>query len=264
MAGRPPRTERPGTARAWLAIHYSVPARIIAVLGALASAWGLVIAVGDPDGENPASWLMFIGPAVAGAFPTLELAWARDRDMSMGSVQARWFVFPIFGALGAVIAMFTTEIALHLSGAIAAAQAADEWHYWFAADGPPMPSILFGLLGYVAGLLLALALFVVVLWPLQVLTRPHQAIAESRMDTSESNFRRNRAALLLMPFIVIDAVVIAIALTSGIGWLAVLSIAVEVALVITAMALQRVDRKQRTEDGVPPGVELGNPRRREY
>ncbi|RRS01728.1 hypothetical protein [Glycomyces terrestris] len=268
MAGQQPRRRPPKTARAWLATHYSVPARIVAVLGTLASAWGLVIAVGDPDGENPASWLMFLGPAVAGAFPTLELAWARDRDLSMRSIQARWFAFPFFGAAGAVVAMLATELTLHATGAIAAAQAADKWHYWFAADGPPLPSIMFGLLGYVAGLLLALAFFVVVLWPLQVLLRPRQAMAEHSLDTSEANFRRNRAALLLMPFLVINAVVIAIALTFGIGWLAVASILLEVALVVVTVTLQRVDTKRRkasgVRTGVENGVEAGNRRRREY
>ena len=35
------------TARAWLAANYSIPARAVAVIGVLASAWGMVIAVGD-------------------------------------------------------------------------------------------------------------------------------------------------------------------------------------------------------------------------
>lgn len=257
-------TAPPKTARAWLAEHYSIPARTVAVIGALASGWGLVAAVGDTEGENPLSWLMFLGPALAGAFPTLELAWRRDHDLSMASVKSRWFVFPLFGALGAVIVMVVTEVAMHLNGSIAEAQAADKWHYWFAADGPPMPSVLFGLLGYAAGVLLAIAFFVVVLWPLQIILRPRQAIDENMMDTGESNFHRNRAALVPMPFIVIDAFVIAIAITLGVGWLVVVSIAAEVAMVITAMFLQRVDKKRRRAAGLSTGVELGRKDRKVY
>ncbi|NUQ89720.1 MAG: hypothetical protein HOQ43_14830 [Glycomyces artemisiae] len=246
--------------RGWLAENYSIPARIVTVVGVLASAWGLAAAVGDTEGENPVSWLMFIGPALAGAFPTIELAWHRDRNLSMATVKPRWFVFPLFGALGAVIVMGVTEIVMRASGAVAAAQAQDKWHYWFAEDGPSAPSIAFGLLGYVAGLLLAVAVYVVVLWPLQILLRPRQAIDENMMDTSEENFRRNRAALALMPIIVVVAVVIAIGLTSENTVLAVVSIAVEVALVVAGMALQRVDRKRRAAAGVGTGVEIGRKR----
>lgn len=246
-------TRRPTTAREWLAANYSVPARIVAVLGVLASGWGLVAAVGDTEGENPASWLMFLGPALAGAFPTLELLWSRDHDLSLSSIKARWFVFPAFGALGAVVVMSVTEIVLRVSGAVAAAQAADKWHYWFPMDGPPFPSISFGLLGYVAGLLLALAVYVVVLWPLQIILRPRQAIAESLMDTSERHFRRNRTALVLMPVLVVNAVVIAVAIVSEIGWLVVVSIVLEVVLVIVTRALQRVAGKDRPETG-PAGA----------
>ncbi|MDA1361876.1 hypothetical protein O1R50_19770 [Glycomyces luteolus] len=254
-----PKTDvgRPTTARAWLAANYSIPARAVAVIGVLASAWGMVIAVGDTEGENPASWLMFIGPALAGAFPTLELAWRRDHDLSMATVTSRWFVFPLFGALGAVIVMAVTEIVMRASGAMAAAQAADKWHYWFAVDGPPMPSVMFGLLGYAAGLLLAIVFFVLVLWPLQVILRPKQAIAENMMDTGESSFRRNRAALMLGPFIVIDAFVIAIAITQELGWLVVVSILAEVAMVAVAASLQRVDKQRHGEAPLPTGVELG-------
>jgi hypothetical protein len=228
------------------------------VLGTIASAWGLAVAVGDTEGENPIAWLMFAGPALAGAFPTLELAWRRDRDLSMSTVQSRWFIFPLFGALGAIVAMVITEIVMRVSGAVAAAQARDPYHYWFAEDGPPFPSFMFGILGYVAGLLLALAFFVVVLWPLQVLLRPRQALEENMMDGSEANFRRNRAALLMMPLIVINAVVLAIALTAGIGWLALLSVLLEVAMVVVTMFLQRADKKRRSQAGLPTGIELGH------
>lgn len=223
-----------------------------------ASAVGMVVAVGDTDGENPISWLMFLGPAIAGAFPTLELAWRRDHDLSMSSITPRWFIFPIFGAIGAVVAMGITEIVLHASGAITAAQAADQWHYWFPTDGPSAPSVAFGLLGYVGGLLLALTFYVVILWPLQILVRPRQAIEESMMDTSQRNFRRNRAALILMPLLVVNAVVIGIAITVEIGWLAWTSILLEIAMVAVVANLQRVDRKRRTEAGVPTGIELGD------
>lgn len=248
------------TLRGWLAVNYSIPARIVAVAGALASAWGLAVAVGDTEGERPLSWLMFLGPAVAGAFPTLELAWRGDRDLSMATVKPRWFAFPFFGALAAVIAMGATEIVMRATGALAAAQAQDKWHFWFAVDGPPAPSILFGLLGYAAGLLLAIVLFVVVLWPLQIILRPRQAIAENMMDTSQEHFRRNRLALALMPLMVIGAVVIAIALTSGNGPLALVAILIEAALVVVAMVLQRVDKQRRTTAGVAAGVELDRDR----
>lgn len=244
------------TFRSWLAANYSVPARVVAVIGVLASAWGMTTAVGDTDGESPISWLMFIGPAVAGGFPTLELAWRRDHDLSMSTVKPRWFIFPIFGALGAVIVMGITEIVLYASGAVAAAQAADKWHYWFAVDGPQPVSVMFGLLGYVAGLLFAIAFFVVVLWPLQILLRPRQAIDENMMDTSEQNFRRNRAALTLMPLLVVNAVVIGTAITLEIAWLTVLSVLLEVAMVIITMMLQRIDKKRRKAAGQPTGFEI--------
>lgn len=247
MTAQTPPSGQSMTFRAWLAANYSIPARIVAVIGALASAWGLVAAVGDMDGENPVSLLMFLGPALAGAFPTLELAWRRGHDLSMATVKPRWFIFPLFGALGAVVAMGVAEIVMRASGEIAAAQAADKWHYWFAVDGPQVVSVLFGLLGYGAGLLLAVVFYVVVLWPLQIILRPRQAIAENMMDTSEANFRRNRIALALMPLIVIGAVAMAIGFTQGIGWLAVLATAVEVALVVTAVVLQKIDKKRRAE-----------------
>lgn len=212
----------------------------------LASAVGLIAAVGDPDGENPISWFMILGPAIAGAFPTLELAWRRGHDLSMSSITPRWFIFPIFGAIGAVLAMGITEIILRVSGAVAAAQAADKWHYWFPADGPSLPSVLFGMLGYVAGLLLSIAFFVVILWPLQILMRPRQAIEESMMDTSQKNFRRNRAALVLMPLLVVNAVVIGTAIVLEIVWLTWTSILLEIAMVAVTASLQRVDRKHRS------------------
>lgn len=258
MANDRLRSARSSTARGWIAANYSLPARIIAVLCAPASAVGMIVAVGDLDGENPLSWLMFLGPAIAGAFPTLELAWRRDHDLSMSSIVPRWFIFPAFGAVGALVAMGITEIVLRASGRIAAAQAADEWHYWFPADGPSVASVSFGLLGYVAGLLLAMAFFVVILWPLQILVRPRQAIEENMMDTSQKNFRRNRAALILMPLLVVNAVVIGIGLTAEIGWLAVASIVLEIALVAVVANLQRVDKKRRSDAGLPTGIELGD------
>lgn len=227
---------------------------IVTVVSVLASAAGFLAAVGDPEGENPLSLLMFAGPALAGAFPTLELAWDREHDLSMAKVTRRWFLFPAIGAAGAVIAMGLAEIAVRASGALAAAQAADKWHYWFPADGPGVPSILFGLLGYVAGLLLALAFYVVVLWPLQLLLRPHQAIAENRLDTSPEHFRRNRTALGLMPLLVLNAVVIGTALVFGIAWLAVVSIVLEIAMTVAAVRLQRVDPRRRAGTGRQPST----------
>lgn len=245
MANRRSRPSRPSPVRAWIVSNYGVPAVIVTVLGVLSSALGFVVAVGDTDGENPLSWLMFLGPALAGAFPTLELAWDRNHDLSMARITRRWFLFPFFGAVGAVIAMGIAELTVRASGALAAARAADKWHYWFPADGPAVPSVVFGLLGYVAGLLLALTFFVVVLWPLQVLLRPRQAIAENRMDTSPEHFRRNRAALALMPFLVLNAVVIGIAMTQELVWLAVASILLEIAMTVAAVRLQRVARRPR-------------------
>lgn len=227
---------------------------IVTLVSVLASAAGFLVAIGDSEGENPLSWLMFAGPALAGAFPTLELAWDREHDLSMAKVTRRWFLFPAIGAAGAVIAMGIAEIAVRASGALAAAQAADKWHYWFPGDGPGLPSILFGLLGYVAGLLLALAFYVVVLWPLQLLLRPHQAIAENRLDTAPEHFRRNRAALALMPLLVLNAVLIGIALVFEIGWLAVVAVVLEIAMTVAAVRLQRVDPSRRTGAGRHPNT----------
>lgn len=249
MARRSP----PRPVRAWIAANYSVPAMIVTVISVLSSAVGFLVAVGDTDGENPLSWLMFVGPALAGAFPTLELAWDRKHDLSRSTVTRRWFLFPVFGAAGAVIAMGIAEIAVRASGALAAAQASDKWHYWFPADGPAAPSVLFGLLGYVAGLLLALAIYVVVLWPLQILLRPRQAIEENQLDTSPEHFRRNRAAMIMMPFLVLNAVVIGIAITFGIGWLVVVSVLLEVAMVVAVVRLQRVAARRRRKAGPPVG-----------
>ncbi|GAB3746779.1 hypothetical protein [Microlunatus parietis] len=231
--------------RNWIAKNYTVPAMIVTAFGVLSSAAGFVVAVGDPEGENPLSWFMFLGPAIAGAFPTVELAWQREHDLSLPTVVRRWFLYPVFGAAGAVIAMGLAELSVRSSGALAAAQAADKWHYWFPADGPAVPSVLFGLLGYVAGLLLALTFYVVVLCPLQILLRPRQAIAENRLDRSPEHFRRNRAALALMPFLVLGAVVIGIAMTQGILWLAVVAILLEIAMTVAAVRLQRVDPARR-------------------
>ncbi|MBM7790578.1 hypothetical protein [Tenggerimyces flavus] len=223
---------------------------IVTVIGVLSSAVGFRAGVGDSEGENPLSYLMFVGPAIAGAFPTLELAWGGKHDLSMAEVTRRWFLFPVFGAAGAVIAMGIAEVTVRASGALATAQAADKWHYWFPADGPAVPSVLFGLMGYAAGLLLALAIFVVVLWPTQILLRPRQAIEENRMDTSPEHFRRNRAAMIMMPLLVLNAIVIGIAITFEIGWLAVVSILLEVAMVVAVVRLQRV--AARTASGRPP------------
>ena len=242
------------TLRQWLKKNYTAPAMIVAVLGSLASGLGMAIAVGDTEGENLLSSLMFFGPAVAGAFPTLELAWLKERDLSMAKVVPRWFAFPAFGAIGAVVVMGITEIVLSTSGAISEAQAEDKYHYWFAADGPSPVSVSFGLLGYAAGLLVAIAVFVLVLWPLQIILRPHQALEENLMDSSEENFRRNRVALLLMPCLVINAFVIAIALTLDILWLAVLSIALEVVATIVVRNIQKSSAKRRAAAGPPPAA----------
>ncbi|WP_152364899.1 hypothetical protein [Microlunatus speluncae] len=245
--------------RTWVVQNYTVPAVIVTVLGVLGSAAGFVLAVGDQEGENPLSWLMFLGPAIAGAFPTLELAWDREHDLSLAKVQRRWLLFPFFGAVGAVLAMGVAELVTRASGALAAAQAADKWHYWFPADGPAAPSVLFGLLGYVAGVLLALACYVVVLWPLQILLRPRQAIEESMLDPSREHFSRNRAALILGPPLVLNAVLIGVGLTFGIGWLAIVAILLEVAMVVAVVRLQRVNAARRRGAGLPEGIEAGDP-----
>jgi len=170
------------------------------VVGVLASAIGLIAAVGDTEGDNLVSWLMFIGPGLAGAFPTLELAWWRDHGLSMATVKPRWFIFPAFGGFGAVVVMSVTEIVL----------------------------------------------------------RPRQAIEEAMMDASELNFRHNRAALVLMPIMVINAFVIGIAIVTEIVWLAVLSILAEVVLVVITRRHQLVGRKGREESGLPAGAEPGD------
>ena len=117
---------------------------------------------------------MFVGPALTGAFPTLELTWDREHDLSMSKVTRRWMLFPLFGAAGAVIAMGITELVARWTGVLAAAQAADKWQYWFPADGPAAAVGPVRTARYVAGVLLALAFYV----------RPQQAIRENRMDTS--------------------------------------------------------------------------------
>ncbi len=246
MANRGTRPSRTTSVGAWIAANYSVPSLIIAVIGVLSSAIGFVTAIGDPEGESPLSWLMFAGPALTGAFPTLELTWDREHDLSMPKVIRRWMLFPLFGAAGAVIAMGITELVARWTGVLAAAQAADKWHYWFPADGPAAPSVLFGLLGYVAGVLLALAFYVVVLWPLQILLRPRQAIRENRMDIAPQHFRRNRAALALRPLLVLNAVLIGVAIVLELGWwLVVASILPQVAMTVAAVRLQRLDPARR-------------------
>ncbi|MFC7619209.1 hypothetical protein [Microlunatus sp. GCM10028923] len=252
MSQRRSRPSRPSPVRRWIAENYSVPAMIVTVFGVLGSAAGFVVAVGDTDGENPLSWLMFVGPALAGAFPTLELAWDRKHDLSMATVSRRWFLFPAVGAAGAVLLMGIAELTVRATGALAAARAADKWHYWFPADGPDVPSILFGLLGYVAGLLFGLAFYVAVLWPLQILLRPHQAIAENRMDPSPEHFRRNRAALALMPLLVVNAVLIGVAIVLEIGWLVIASILLEIAMTVAVVRLQRRDPSRTGGDRKQP------------
>lgn len=98
-----------------------------------------------------------------------------------------------------------------------------------------------------------------VLLPLQVL-RPRQAISENLMDTSAKDFRRNRAALLFVPLIVVDAVVIGIAVTFEIRWLTILSLLAVVAMVVVVALLQRVDAQRRRAAGQPVGLELGKNR----
>lgn len=244
MHQRRTRPDRRSPARtglaAWFATHGSISILVVIVLGALASTLGFVVALGDPDGENLLSFLMILGPTAAGAFPTLELAWDRRHDLSMPRMTARWFVFPTLAGIGGVVAMGITEVILRATGAMAAAQAADPWHYWFPSDGPPVHALGFALLGFVAGLLLSLALFVLILWPMQIILRPRKAIAEAQMDTDPRHARRNRAALALLPLIVVDAFVIGTALTLGITWLAVVSILAEIAMTIAAVRLQRL------------------------
>lgn len=240
--------------------HLSLPARIVAVLGCLAGGIGFVLAVGDPEGTNPLSWLMFLGPAIAGAFPTLELAWDPAHDMSISRLKRRWILFPVIGAIGAVPVMILAEYATRASGAMYAAQTADRWHFWFPLDGPAVPSIPFGLLGYPAGILLAVAVYVVVLWPLQILRRPHRAIVDAKLDTDPRHARRNRAALAIMPLIVLVAVVIGVSMVFGPTWLAAVSIALEVVLTVAVVLLQRVDAARRRAAGERVGLEIGRDR----
>ncbi|SDE02521.1 hypothetical protein [Glycomyces harbinensis] len=264
MTAHKARTDQSSAIRAWFATNYSVPAMIVAVVGVLASAWGLVVAVGDPDGENPVSWLMFLGPAAAGGFPTLELAWSRDRDLSTASIKRRWFRLPILGALAALAAMGVAEIVMNATGAVAAAQAEDQWHYWFPTDGPSPASVMFALLGWVIALLFSLTFFMLVLWPLQLVLRPRQAIGENMMDTSEPNLRRNRAALALTLLLVIDAFVISVALALEIDWLAVAGVVIGVVMLVVVVLLQRVDKQRRAEAGLPAGVEIRRKRKRDH
>ncbi|SDE02514.1 hypothetical protein SAMN05216270_11131 [Glycomyces harbinensis] len=158
---------------------------VVGVVCALASGCGLVAAFGDLYGENPVSWSMVLGPMVVTVFPTVELAWSRDRDLSMASMKRRWLVLPFLGVLGAVVAMGLAELAVYAVNAEAAGQAADVWLDGFSADGPALVSVSYGLLGYFIGLLLAVAFYSLILWPLQLIRRQGRAIGEHPMDTAD-------------------------------------------------------------------------------
>ncbi|MFC0674981.1 hypothetical protein [Brachybacterium hainanense] len=229
-----PDRPRAGSARSW-----SLPARIVAVLGALLGAVGFVVAVGDPDGENPWSALMFAGPALAGAFPTLELAWDPRHDQSLERVARRWFLFPVIGAIGALMTLGAAELAARASGALPAARAADPYHYWFPVDGPAAPFLPFALLGYVAGLLLALTFFVLVLLPLQALLRPAQAVREAGLDDAPEHLGRNRIVVLLTPLLVLGAVAIGVGMALEIPLLATIATVLEVIMTLACVRLQR-------------------------
>jgi hypothetical protein len=71
------------------------------------------------------SWLMVLGPLVVSVFPTVELAWHRNRDLSMASMRQRWLVLPFLGVLAAVVAMGLAELAMYAIDAQAAATAVD-------------------------------------------------------------------------------------------------------------------------------------------
>jgi hypothetical protein len=185
MAAYKSRTGRSATSHAWVAVYGRMPVVIVGAACALASGFGLVAAVGDLYGENPASWLMVLGPIVVSVFPTVELAWRRDRDLSMASMKRRWLVLPFLGVLGAVVAMGLAELVMYAVDAEGAALAAAVWLDGFAADGPRLVSVSYGLLGYFIGLLLAVAFYSVFLWPLQLIRRSGRAAAEHPMDTAD-------------------------------------------------------------------------------
>ncbi|WP_091038135.1 hypothetical protein [Glycomyces harbinensis] len=185
MAAHKPRTDRSATLRTWIAAHRRKPVVVVGVVCALASGCGLVAAFGDLYGENPVSWSMVLGPMVVTVFPTVELAWSRDRDLSMASMKRRWLVLPFLGVLGAVVAMGLAELAVYAVNAEAAGQAADVWLDGFSADGPALVSVSYGLLGYFIGLLLAVAFYSLILWPLQLIRRQGRAIGEHPMDTAD-------------------------------------------------------------------------------
>jgi hypothetical protein len=102
---------------AWVAVYGRKPLVIVGVVCALASGFGLIAAFGDLYGENPVSWSMVLGPMVVSVFPTLELTWHRDRDLSMASLKRRWLVLPLLGALGTVLAMGLAMYAVNADAA---------------------------------------------------------------------------------------------------------------------------------------------------
>lgn len=178
---------RPGgaTPLARLAAYGRTPVVAVGVICALASGCGLVAAFGDLYGENPVSWLMVLAPIVVSLFPTVELTWRRNRDLSMASMKRRWLVLPFLGALGAVVAMGLAELAMYAVDAQAAALAADVWLDGFSADGPRLVSVSYGLLGYLIGLLLAVAYYTVVLLPLQLIRRTGRTDTAHSADTAD-------------------------------------------------------------------------------
>jgi len=179
------RTGRSVTAYARLSFHGRRPIEVVGAVCAVASGCGLVAAFGDLYGENPVSWLMVLGPLVVSVFPTVELAWHRNRDLSMASMRQRWLVLPFLGVLAAVVAMGLAELAMYAIDAQAATTAADVWLEGFAADGPRLVSVRYGLLGSCIGLLLATAFYAVVLWPLQLIRRTGRIGTEHSADTAD-------------------------------------------------------------------------------
>ncbi|MEU5870638.1 hypothetical protein AB0A73_03655 [Glycomyces sp. NPDC047369] len=185
MTAPKPRTGRSATPLARLAAYGRTPVIAVGVVCALASGCGLVAAFGDLYGENPASWLMVLGPLVVSVFPTVELAWHRNRDLTMASMKRRWLVLPFLGVLAAVVAMGLAELVMHAIDAQAAALAAEVWLDGFSAEGPRLVSVCYGLLGYFIGLLLAVAFYTVILLPLNLIRRTGRTDTEHSTDTAD-------------------------------------------------------------------------------